>query len=104
MKAARGQREANSQWKSKFSFRSRDLVFLKGRDAQRESLILLAGGVQSAGVAYVDKTWYSSLVLNCHGHLQQCLCSVVCQNVIFIYYTLGETFLNCLGSWLLIDI
>lgn len=73
-KAATGQREANSQWKSEFGFRSRGAGSHKGADATvRELHFCLAGGVQSAGVAHVDKTWYSALALNCRGHLQQCL-------------------------------
>lgn len=73
MKAARGLREANSQWKSECD------GFLRGQIHSEGASLWLAGGVQSAGVAYVDKTWCSCLALNCRGHLQQCLFNLVLQ-------------------------
>lgn len=41
MKAATGQREANSQWKSEFGFQSRGAGSLKGADAQLGSFIFV---------------------------------------------------------------
>lgn len=78
VKAVSGPREANSQWRSEFGLQSRNKGFLNEWNHSEGPSFCLAGGVQSVGVAYVDKTCSSFLALNCRGHLQQRLNSAAC--------------------------